>query len=186
MKVFDATRLMFGLVILTVVIFFLALSHLHKKKPDPPRARDGNVSGFVSDVHDVHLDEAKRQTAWYLGSPWYYDVANAPEGQPPPAPDDHSCLAELRRWSSTYDQEVRMFEAATRSGFASPGFFRQEGAALLFDGDIDWHHPVGFAVIDCDRKGYLIDGKTSATISWDASRKCLVVHEMKAVAPPKN
>jgi hypothetical protein len=90
------------------------------------------------------------------------------------------------QWACLYDQEVHDFTNATRSGFAAPLPVVNEGADIVMHlketTTIDWAHPIGFAVIDCDRKSTMLDGKAvplSVEISWDTKRSCLHVSPVR-------
>jgi hypothetical protein len=80
-----------------------------------------------------------------------------------------------------YRLSVREFQSATRSGFRTPGPIYDEGDTTLVDvgsafDRVDWDHPVGFAIIDCDHHSLMLDGSGStraATIEWDPKRACL-------------
>lgn len=108
-----------------------------------------------------------------------FDTTLAPaEPVAPVAPE--SCNTKptaAEQWWCLYRAEVKMFSDATRSGFAAPAPVRNQGNHIAMDGlTIDWSHPVGFAVIDCDNVATMLDGKTPpVTIQWDAKRSCLLV-----------
>ncbi len=86
------------------------------------------------------------------------------------------------QYACYYDLEVHDFSSATRFGFAAPApvFSDGSGVVMAFPGglDFDWSKPIGFAVIDCDLKATMLDGKTkpfAVEISWDLKRSCLRV-----------
>jgi hypothetical protein len=84
-----------------------------------------------------------------------------------------------KEWMDLYNEEMHQLESMTHDGFLTPAPVQQHGDEISIasdtSGTIDWDHPIGFAVIDCDRKSHMIDGANSVRLSWDTKRHCLVV-----------
>jgi hypothetical protein len=102
-----------------------------------------------------------------------------------PEEDCSSYATAAEEWWCFYRWSMQEFEAATRSGFRAPQSVHDEGSGRLVMygegsaiGHVDWAHPVGFAIIDCDRHSLMLDGSGSAvaaTIAWDPKGACLRV-----------
>lgn len=94
----------------------------------------------------------------------------------------HAAFADEKTWQDFYYQEVKQLQDMTAAGFLTPVAPRQQDDHIVLDSPlagIDWAHPVGFVLIDCNHRSAMVDGKTSATISWDVKRHCLIVKEHK-------
>ncbi len=91
-------------------------------------------------------------------------------------------------WRRLFYTNVKDFQGATRSGFAAPARVTNTPTSLHPSGTlvtmitpttgVDWSKPIGFALVDCDNKVTMLDGRAApleAIISWDAKLGCLRV-----------
>ena len=96
--------------------------------------------------------------------------------------DKRSAAAQ---WAELYDMELKRLQDMTRSGFLTPAGVRDipggVGIQIGDDrgtGEMDWSHPIGFALIDCDRHSHMVNGAKGATIRWNTKRSCVTVVEI--------
>jgi|HubBroStandDraft_2_1064218.scaffolds.fasta_scaffold292282_3 hypothetical protein len=94
-----------------------------------------------------------------------------------PTDDQRTAVDIAQEWRDLYYKELGQLQNMTGAGFLTPRPVQQQqpGGAVFIDGwDLDWSHPIGFAVTDCDHRPHMVDGSIAVTIRWDPARRCLI------------